>query len=65
MNIINIEKSGTIKANIDEGGLHARQNPDDSAFINIADQAFLRGSLQMKLDKVAELNKGNSGLEAS
>jgi hypothetical protein len=59
MDIIHVEKSGAIKTTLNKGRLHSRQNPNNTAPVNISDQPFFAGLLQIKLNQVAVFHEGN------
>ncbi len=57
-----IEKSGFLQADVDEGGLHAGQNPDDPATIDVADDAELTIAFDIELGNMTALQERNPRL---
>jgi len=62
MDIIHIEKTGALQADIDKGRLHAGKHPDNLPPIDVADQPLLPGLLQVKLHQIAVFHQGNPDL---
>jgi hypothetical protein len=60
LDIVDIEKTGPFKAQIDKGCLHARQNPYNTTTVDIADHAFFNRPLQVELNQVAMFDQGNA-----
>ncbi len=57
-----MQKGGAFQAGVDEGGLHARQYPTHLAFIDVADQAALGGTLDDDLLYHAVFDHCHAGL---
>ena len=57
-----MQKCGTLQANVDKRGLHARQHPCYFSQINIADQTAFKRSLDLQLLHSGVLHHGNTCL---
>jgi hypothetical protein len=58
MNVVNVKKAGSFKADIDKGGLNAGQYPCNPAPVNIADQSPFRGTLKKEFNQIPVFHKG-------
>ena len=60
--VFDVKESRAVKADIDEGGLHAWQHPGYLPYIHVTDGGALLGALDIKLGEDAFLDESNAGL---
>ncbi len=56
-----VQKGRALQADVDEGGLHARQHARDLAQVDVAHQATLQGAFDVQLLHGAMLDHGHTG----
>ena len=61
-NVGDIEEGCFLQTDINEGRLHAREHPDDSAAVDVADNSQFTVALDVELGNVAALQEGNPRL---
>lgn len=61
----NMQKTGSLEANVHESALHTRQNPYHSSEINISDQALGADTFYEQILKNAISHHGHSGFARS
>jgi hypothetical protein len=59
MDIIDIEKPGSIQANVNKGGLHTGQDTDNPAPVDIPDQSLFRWTFKMNFLQVILVDQRN------
>ena len=57
-----VEERGALEADIDEGGLHAGEDPHDTAEVDISDDAAAVAPADMQLGEATILDQGDPGL---
>ena len=57
--IIDIEKTGPFKPDIDKSSLHAGQDPDNPAAVDIADQILFGRPFKVEFKQIAAVNQGH------
>jgi len=60
--VVHVQKAGLVDADVDEGGLHARQDRADPALVDVGDDALLAGALGEKLNQLLVLEDGHAAL---
>jgi hypothetical protein len=59
MDIIDIEKPGPVQSYVNKGGLHAGQNSDNPAPVNVSDQSLFRWTFKMNFLKIVLVDQRN------
>jgi hypothetical protein len=65
VDVADIEERGLLQADVDEGGLHAREDPDDAPLVDVADDPLLALSLEVVLVDRAVLDQRDARLRAA
>jgi len=60
--VIHIEKPGPFQADVDKGRLHAGQDPDHPAAVDIAHQSLFRRPLDVEFEEIAAVHQGDAVL---
>ena len=56
-----VEERRALEADVDEGGLHAREHAHDLAEVDVADVAAVRAAIDVELDELPVLHQGDAG----
>ena len=57
-----VEEGVLLEADVDEGGLHPRQDPRHASLVDVSDDAALLAALDLHLGDAAVLEDGDAGL---
>ena len=62
--VADVEEGGLVQADVDEGGLHAREDPDHAPLVDVADDSLVLLTLEIELGDVSLLDEGDARLAA-
>jgi hypothetical protein len=62
--VADVEEGGLVQPDVDEGGLHARENPDHAPLVDVADDSLVLLTLEIELGDVSLFDERDACLAA-